>query len=357
MTASSKLSLSYRQDLRLLDSGWRKFGVAVGLVGLLLFPFLASTKMMGVANLTLVMAVGAISLTIIMGFAGQITLGHAAFFALGAYSVGIMAFHYGWPWWAGVILGGVVSALVGLVIAPFALRLRGLYLAVVTLGLVFLVVYVLQAFPNVTGGFKGLAVPFRWWFGSEPQVIMNHYVGPFTLDAGVLFYVINAIVLIATILYATNLRRSRTGRAMFAVRERDSAASVMGINVSATKQIAFVISSFIAGVTGGLMALQQRYITIDPPFNLMMSIEVLAIVILGGLVSVSGAIMGTVVYVMVAPLLEPLLSSVPLLDALAGDQRQQLIFAIIVGVFVLVEPRGLFGLWTRVRTYFQTWPL
>jgi len=302
--------------------------------------------------------VGATGLMILTGFTGQISLGHAAFLGLGAYSAAILASHLGWPFWIGLLAGGVCAAAVGLAVGPFALRLRGLYLAIVTLGLIFLVQHLLYSFPRLTGGVAGIRVPMYWWF-SEPGAPATFGSGSLfgvSLGFGQQLFYLYAVLAFLAVWFAKNVHRSHTGRAMTAVRDRDMAASAMGVNVAKTKVVAFGLSSFLAGVAGAMFAYQQRFLTIDPPFNLTMSVEYIVIIVVGGLGTVLGGVVGALAFVYVGALAERCLGYLPLISQLTSSQQRIVLFSVIVCGFLLLEPLGLAGLWLRVRTYFASWP-
>ena len=353
---TTPLATRYEDDLRLLASRWRQVGVVVLAVLLIVYPLQASGRWMTIANLALVSIVGAVGLMILTGFTGQISLGHAAFLAIGAFTAAALAVHFGMPWWIGMPVGGLIAAAVGLAIGPFALRLRGLYLAIVTVGLVFLVEHVLVHWRWVSGGHTGTSVPMYWWFDGPRVGATPWDLGPYTFGGTHQNYVIFLVIAIATVLIATNLRRSRTGRAMAAVRDRDVAAAVMGVNVSRAKFEAFGISSFFAGVAGAMYGYQQQFVTVDPPFNLFMSIEYIAMIVLGGIGTVVGAVLGALAFVMLGPLAEGMFGELGILDNLTSSQQQQLLLAVVVGIFLIAEPLGLYGIWLRIKVYFMAWP-
>lgn len=350
------LATRYEDDLRLLASRWRQAGVALLAIALLAYPLQASARWMTIGNSALVAIVGAVALMILTGFTGQISLGHAAFLAIGAFSAAATGTHLAMPWWIGMLVGGVIAAAVGLAIGPFALRLRGLYLAIVTVGLVFLVEHVLIHWTPVTGGHRGTSVPMYWWFGGPRVGGSPWQLGPYSFGSAHQIYVIYVIIAVLVVLFATNLRRSHTGRAMAAVRDRDVAAAVMGVNVSRAKFEAFGISSFLAGVAGAMFGFQQQFVTVDPPFNLFMSIDYIAMIVLGGIGTVVGAVLGALAFVMLGPLAEGLLGGVGVLGDLTSSQQQRMLLAIVVAIFLVAEPLGIYGVWLRVKVYFMAWP-
>lgn len=361
-----RLATRYEHDLRLLPGRWHRTALLL-LGGLAVaYPLVVDGRWLTVGNQGLVAVVGAVGLMIVTGFTGQISLGHAAFLAIGAYTAAALGTHLGIPFWLLVPAAGLAAAAVGVLVGPFALRLKGLYLAIVTLGLIFLVNHVLLSIPSVTRGVSGISVPMYWWFaegtgGGVAGAAVSTFgrpvsVGPVDLDfARQLFYVL-LLIAAATALFARNLLRSRTGRAMAAVRDRDIAAAVIGVHLARVKVVAFGLSSFFAGVAGAMFAFSQQFITIDPPFNLLLSVQYVAMIVLGGIGTVFGAVAGALAFIMLGPLAETIGRALPLVQDLSTAQQSTLLFSLVVGAFLLFEPLGLFGIWVRIRLYFLAWP-
>ncbi len=339
------LAVRYEDGFSLLAGRWERIGLALLVIVALAYPWLASANWITVANLALVSVVGSVALMILTGFTGQISLGHAAFLAIGAYTTAILGTQFALPFWLLLPIAGLAAAIVGLAVGPFALRLEGLYLAIVTIGLAFLTNHVLLSFPGLTGGMAGLAVPVHLGFGTEPAVLSERAL-----------YGIFLAIATLTVLAARNLARSNTGRAMMAVRDHDVAAAVMGVNPARAKITAFGVSSFFAGLAGGMFALQQQFITVDPPFNLLMSVQYIAMIVLGGMGTVFGAVAGALAYVFLSPLLEIVGRATPGLSQLSSGLQSTLLFAILVITCLVFEPLGLYGLWLRVKRYFMAWP-
>jgi branched-chain amino acid transport system permease protein len=350
------LSVRYEDDLRLLASRWRQAGTVVLVLFALVFPLRASSLWLTLGSEIMVLVVGAVGLMILTGFTGQISLGHSAFIGIGGYTAAILGTSYGVPFWVIIPIAGVLAAAVGMAVGPFALRLKGLYLAIVTLGLVFLVAHVLRSFPEVTGGLSGLAVPMLWWFDGPTVSSLDTEILGTPLSSAVLKYYIFLVVAVVAVLFATNLRRSHTGRAMAAVRDRDVAAAVMGVDVARTKYVAFGVSSFLAGVAGAMFAWEAQFLTIDATVNLFISIEYIAIIVIGGIGTVVGAVLGSVAFVVLGQLADTLFGELPLLSELSSAQRQSTFLAVLVAVFLIVEPFGLYGIWLRIKFYFMAWP-
>lgn len=356
----------YEDDLKLFPDRWNWIGLAFAIPIALGYPFLASNQWLTIGNLAWVTVVGAIGMMLLTGFSGQISLGHAAFLALGAYTTAILGERFGLPFWIGIPISGLVAASVGLAIGPFALRLEGLYLAIVTLGLLFVVNHLLHSFPDLTHGAIGISVPMHSWFPADgSSASLGTFSQPLVLGSITfrfeqkLYFCFLFLALLSTYA-ATNVQRSNTGRAMMAVRDHDVAAAVMGVHPARAKIISFGLSAFFAGVAGAMFACQQQYITIEPPFDLNMSVQYIAMIVLGGVGTVFGAVWGALVFVALSPLAESMFDAlkphVPMLGGLSSAQQATLLFSLIVVGFLIFEPLGLFGLWLRVKRYFMAWP-
>ncbi len=354
------LAVRYTDYFKLLAGRWERIGVIVLAAVILVYPWAVNTNWVTVANLALIAVVGSTALMILTGFTGQISLGHAAFLAIGAYSTAVLGHQFGLPFWLLLPLAGLIAAAAGLAIGPFALRLEGLYLAIVTIGLTFLTNHVLLSFPEATGGSVGLSVPAHIGFGeaagARSWFSETQHLGALELDFERKLYLVFTLIAVLTVLAARNLARSNTGRAMMAVRDHDLAASVMGVNPARAKITAFGISSFFAGIAGGMFALQQQFITVDPPFNLLLSVQYIAMIVLGGIGTVFGAVAGALAFVFLSPLLEMLGRATPLLNQLSSSMQSTLLFAVLVIACLIFEPLGLYGLWLRVKRYFMAWP-
>lgn len=349
----------YEDDLRLFPGFWHRVGWIVGAAILISYPFLASSRWLAVANLALVAVVGAASLMILTGFAGQISLGHAAFLALGAYTAAVLGVKAGFPFWIALPAGGVVAGVVGLGIGVFALRLKGLYLAIVTLGLVFVVQHVLLAYPELTRGLSGISVPMYWWFaedGRGPRFDTTWRMGDVAIGFERKLYALFVALAVITLWVTKNVQRSDSGRAMMAVRDRDLAAAILGVAPTRTKLTAFALSSFVAGIAGAMFGFQQQYVTVEPPFDLGMSVQYIAMIVLGGVGTVFGAAAGAIVFTALSPLAEMLGRELPLIDRLTSAQQATVLFSVAVVAVLVFEPMGLFGLWLRVKRYFAAWP-
>jgi branched-chain amino acid transport system permease protein len=353
---SRALVTRYEDDLRLFSDRWQRVGLVFVALVALVYPFAVDARWMSIGNLALVSIVGSVALMILTGFAGQISLGHAAFLAVGAYTAAILGNRLELPYWLLMPIGGVAAAAVGLATGAFALRLKGLYLAIVTLGLLFLVEHILLAFPEYTQGYTGISVPVHVGFGGDAAAVYESaWLGPIELTFERKLYFTFAVVAALVAYLAKNLQRSGAGRAMMAVRDHDLAASALGVAPARTKVLAFGLSSFFAGVAGVMFGMQQQYISVTP-FNLLFSVQFIAMIVLGGLGSVLGAVAGALALTMLQPLFESLGPHLPLVSGLTSAQQSTVLFSLLVLGFLAFEPLGLFGVWLRIKRYFLTWP-
>ena len=349
----------YEDDLRLFPDRYHKLALVLGAAFVLGFPFVASASWLVVGNQALVAIVGAIGLMILTGFAGQISLGHAAFLAIGGFTVANLGERWQLPFWLCLPLAGVVSMVIGLAAGVFALRLRGLYLAIVTLGLLYLVAHTLDAYPALSGTGGAKQVPMYVTFGQDPSTMRDVYermaYGPLILDWDQKLYFCFLVTALVVAWMAKNLLRSNAGRAMMAVRDQDLAAATLGVDPVRAKLAAFAVSSFFAGVAGGMFALQQRTITVEY-FNLSLSISFVAMIVLGGIGSVWGAVAGAIAYVVLGKLMQIVGGELPFIADLPTGLQTAVLFSVLVIGVLVIEPLGLFGFWLRIKRYFITWP-
>jgi len=357
------LYTSYQEEMALFNTGTKRVMLAVLLVLAAAAPFLLADKDLKLLSTACVTAIGAIGLGLVTGYAGQVSLGHAFFLAIGAYTAAVIS---GNPDGRAVGLGvqeiliwlpaaGIVAAMAGAIVAPLATRLRGLYLAIVTLGLVFIGEYVLREWSRVTGGAGlGRPAPVPALFGERLDVSG----AAFTRDQKLYWLMAGLLVLFA--LAAANLARSRVGRAFTAIRDRDIAAGVMGVNLARYKTIAFAISSFYAGCAGALLYTLIGFI--DPgSFSLALSVQYIAMVLIGGAGTVSGAIAGAFFITLLPTLTRQLQPLFPFISTASEQtpnifQLQTVLYGALIIGFLIFEPRGLFGIWHRVRIYWKSWP-
>ncbi len=354
---------TYTADMALLNTRAKRVAVGSLLLLALALPALLLDEHLQLLAIGSATAIGAIGLGMLTGFAGQVSLGHAFFVAVGAYTAAALS---GDPDGRTIGFGvtnilvwlpaaGLVAAAAGALVAPLASHLRGLYLAIVTLGLVFIGGYVFGDWRELTGG-AGVGRP-----AAAPELfglrldVSNDYV---TRDQQL--YWLMLILLVIFAVAARNVARSRIGRAFAAIRDRDVAAAVMGINLARYKTIAFALSSFYAGCAGALLYCVTGYFTPDH-FNIAMSVLFIAMVLVGGAGTISGAILGAFFFTLLTPLTRAIPSLVPFITADATKapnvfQLETVAYGALVVAFLIFEPRGLYGLWIRLRAYWKSFP-
>jgi branched-chain amino acid transport system permease protein len=323
--------------------------IAVGLM----LPFFLDDFWISTLVFVLIGAIGGLGLNVLTGYTGQVSLGHAFFLGVGAYTAAWLGMDRGVNALIWIPAAGLVAAAIGALIGPTALRLRGLYLAIVTIGLVFIGQHIFINWQSVSGGSQGRAIPQPAFLGLDFSSDQNTILGlGFNRDG--LYYYLALIILAVSMIFVHNLTKTRTGRALQAVRDREVAAALMGVDLARTKVAAFVISSFLAGVAG---ALYGSFLThVDPlQFDLLLSIQYVAIIIVGGVGTVWGALLGAIFIEGLQPVLERYSDSIPLLQHSAGEggipvgNAVDIIFGVLIVLFLVVEPRGLIGLAARVR--------
>jgi len=338
---------SYGEELRIFETDFGRLWLVIGLV--LLFgvvPFISPPYLLYVINTMGVFAITAVGLNLLTGYTGQISLGHGAFFGVGAYSAAILASKCGWPFILVLPASGVITAAVGSIFGIPSSRLKHLYLLIATLAGQFIIEYVLLEWESLTGGMYGIIIMGASLFGLELTSDMNFY------------FVIFACFVILTWI-ASNLVRTRYGRAFVAIRDNDRAAEGMGIPVFPYKLLSFAISSFYAGIGGALFAYYTMSITPEP-FNLWLSIELVAMIIVGGLGSIPGSVFGTVFLVGLSEVLthltEYLMNVGATGVAITLAPLREVIYGLVIVLFLVFEPKGIAEVWRVIKASFRLWP-
>jgi len=344
LRASGHFRTGYAQDLRLVETRGERWSLAVFLIALLALPFFASPFLLDLACQVFLASIGALALMLLTGHAGQISLGHAGLLAAGAFTAGILFKEVNAPFWVTLPAAAGVGALLGVVFGLPSLRLRGLYLAVSTLALHFLVVYLGGEYETRRGFSTGV-------------VIDAPTLGGWTISGGRTWYFILGAFAASTLLLCLNLLRSGTGRAWAAIGANETVAEALGIGVAAHKLLAFVISSALTALAGALFAYYRGFVSVEA-FSLFLTIQYVAMIIIGGIGSLLGAVLGAVFVTLFPYGIEAVIGT------LAGAQRYAgLLFAVnyaafgvVMILFLVLEPLGLVGIWRRVQTYFLLWP-
>jgi branched-chain amino acid transport system permease protein len=351
----------YRQDLRLFGTPWARAGLVLLITVFLLLPTVVRDDFwLSVLIYVGITAIGAIGLNLLTGYCGQISLGNAFFIGAGAYCTGLVGGDLGLPLPLWLLAAAVVGGLLGGLIGPFALRLRGHYLAIVTLGLVFLGEHLWRNLKEVTGGNSGTSVLAGTSLGPVDFAELTLAGEQYSRNQGFFWLVWGLVAVVA--LLAKNLVRTRPGRALQAVRDRDQAAEVIGVRVGRYKIGAFVVSSAMAAVAGALFGTYQQFVSPDE-WNLLLSIQYIAIIIVGGLGTIFGSILGAVFVGALPALIDRYSAEIPGVATEVGDggfisvfALNQAIFGLLIVLFLVLEPRGLAGIWLRVKMYFKAWP-
>jgi branched-chain amino acid transport system permease protein len=342
--ASGYFRTGYDQDLALIATRLERRSLAVFILALLAFPLVASPFQLDLACQVFLTCVGALSLMLLMGYAGQISLGHAGLIAAGAFTVGILFRETNAPFWVTLPAAALVGALLGIIFGLPSLRLRGLYLAVSTLALHFVVIYLGGEYEARRGFSTGIVI--------DPPKLGN-----VSITDGRAWYFILLAAAAATLLISLNLLRARTGRAWRAIRAHETVAEALGIGIAGYKLLAFVISSAITAVAGALFAYYRGFVSVEA-FSLFLTIQYLAMVIIGGMGSLLGALLGATFVTIFPYIIETGLLSLP-----GAQGYASLLFAVnysafgfVMILFLILEPLGLVGIWHRLQSYFLMWP-
>lgn len=330
----------YDQDIDLARHGGHRFWYTLLMVALVSAPWWLESY--GLAQLTFILIYGVVGLGLMLlaGFTGLFSIGHAAFLGVGAYTQAVLASH-GWPFPLSLAVAGVLSAAVGAVVGLPALRVKGIYLGIATLAFGFIVEEVLARWESVTGGNAGKSVGSVQMFG-------------WTADTGEKFYFVCLVVAVLSTLAVLNLLRSPTGRAFVAIRDSEISAQSMGIHLARYKTLSFALSAALAGIGGALYAHMIRFLSPDQ-FNIVQSIDLLLMVVIGGLGSVHGAFLGAAFLIGMPQLISEVKEWLP--EAIGqAPGLKSFVYGIVLIAFVLFEPLGLYGRWLKVRTWIQLFP-
>ena len=331
---------SYDQDIdHLVDPGER---IRVGLViaVALAAPLFVSSYFLSELSIFICYALAGIGLMVLLGFTGQVSFGHAAFLGIGAYAQAALLTH-GVPFVVALPLAGLISGAVGAALGRAVSKMHGFYLAVATLAFAIVTESVIGAAEPITGGHMGLQVPPISLFGFE--LTENWQV-----------YYLYLAVLLFIIWGTANLMRAPAGRSMIAVRDSETSARSLGIDVARIKVRAFFVSAAITGVAGGLMAHLLFYLSPET-FNLLESLRLMLMVVVGGLGTISGAIFGAIFVSFLPNVIDLVRAFLP--SALADQAGlEYLLFGAIIALFIMFEPLGIYGRWRKLRLFIETYP-
>ena len=330
----------YVQDIKLAKHGGHVFWYGALMALLVAAPWLFAEYWLAQLTFVLIYSIVGLGLMLLAGFTGQFSIGHAAFLGVGAYTQAVLT-NMGLPFPIALVMAGLLSAAVGVVVGLPALRVKGIYLGIATLSFGFIVEEVLARWESVTGGNAGIHVKAPDIFGLK-------------VTSGDGFYYLCLVVAVLSTLAILNLLRSPTGRAFVAIRDSEISAQSMGIHLARYKTLSFALSAALAGVGGALYAHKLSFISPDQ-FNILQSIDLLLMVVIGGLGSVHGAFLGAIFLISMPQVISLTKDYLP---AVVGQAPglQGLVYGIVLIGFVLFEPLGLYGRWLKVRTYFQLFP-
>jgi len=342
----------YYEDIQLFKSKTVLVATILFLGSLAVLPFFVGNYALYILCLIAINCIVAVGLNILVGYTGQISLGHAGFFAIGAYTCVLLMVKGGIPFIVALPAAGFSAAVFGFLLGLPSLRLEGPYLAIATLGFGMAVTQIISHW-DFTGGHMGIQAP-------------NMAVGPFVADTGAEQYAVIVTVTVLLTLAAINLLKTRVGRAFVAIRDSEIAAEAMGINLSWYKTLSFAVSAFYTGIAGAFMAFALEHVSAGS-FNLILSITFLAMVVVGGLGSVMGSILGAALltYLQIklqiiqeAPWIGPFLLDISnrFFTPEGLPNIQSIVFGAIMIAIVIFEPYGMNGIYLRVKRYWRMWP-
>jgi branched-chain amino acid transport system permease protein len=339
---------TYVKDLAIVRTGPQWTALVVGLVLIFLLPYYVSGVVLNTINLIAITVVSLQGVNILTGMTGLITLGQAAFMAVGAYTMTLLVVYWGWSFWVAAPLAGLVTGLAGIIVGLPSLRIKGFYLALATLAAQFIIPWmIMNVRPDLTGGTDTLTVP--------PPTIGGMAI---TSQTSVFYLCMTVAVLVTCV--TRNLQRGRFGRAFIAIRDNDLAAEIMGIAIVRYKLLSFFLCSLYAGLAGALYAVWTRGISVEH-FDLNESVWYLGMLIVGGMGSVPGAVFGAI-------FIRTLNIAVTYLGPWVGGYFPAatgtaielglgpVAFGGVVLGFLIFEPRGLARIWERFKAFYRLWP-
>ena len=335
----------YATDMAILrtKTHWALF--ILFLAFLFTLPLYLANRWLGVANLIGITLIAAAGLNVLIGYCGQLSIGHAGFIAVGAYTAAVLTNRFELPFLVGLICAGLAAGTIGLIFGIPSVRVKGFYLAITTIAAQFIIIWVINHW-GITGGFTGIKVPYASIGGFE-----------FRSEASQ-FYLIMGIAVLCTF-FVTNLARTRVGRAFIAIRDNDLAAEVMGINLFFYKLLAFFIGCFLAGIAGSLLAHWVGFMNAEQ-FTLTESILYIGMIIIGGLGTTLGPIFGVIFIrllqyglLFLTPEIE---KAIPALPAGFATGIAPMLFGLIIILFLVLEPRGLAHRWMLFKSAYRLWP-
>ena len=330
----------YGQDIKLAKHGGHVFWYSALMLLLMVAPWLVAEYWLAQLTFVLIYAIAGLGLMLLAGFTGLFSLGHAAFLGVGAYTQAVLT-NAGMPFPIALACAAGLSAAVGLIVGLPALRVKGIYLGMATLSFGFIVEEVLARWESVTGGNAGIHIKKPDIFG-------------WALNSGEEFYFLCLVITVLATLGILNLLRAPTGRAFVAIRDSEISAQSMGIHLARYKTLSFALSAALAGIAGALYAHKLQFISPDQ-FNILQSIDLLLMIVIGGVGSVHGVFLGAIFLITMPQAIAIVKDYLPAVIGQAPG-LQGLVYGVVLVSFVLFEPQGLYGRWLKIRTYLQMFP-
>ena len=346
MPGGGYFKTNYADDLEIgaFNTRFRRFWLGIFLACALTLPWLAPPYWVHLIILVMLFSIGSLALNLLTGYTGLVSLGHAAFIAAGAFTVGILAVRSGLPLLMVVPAAAVVGAILGLITGLPALRLRGIYIILSTVAIFYIVSWAVRQY-QASGGYEaGIPIP--------PASIGTWVIN----TTNEWYYFLFGVTLIAT-LFFINLVRSGVGRAFMAVRDRDIAAEALGINLAYYKLLSFALSSAVAAIAGAFAAYYNGFVEAGA-YDIWLGISYIAAIIIGGLGSILGSFLGAAFVVLLPYIIDMAIDLLALPPAVENvtSAIQLTIYGLFVVLFLVLEPQGLTGIWRRIRNYFELWP-
>jgi branched-chain amino acid transport system permease protein len=341
------LKRSFGEDIAVAGTPKVRIWILLAAAGLIAAPFILPSFDLARLNLIWLAVIGALALNLLTGFAGQVSIGQAAFLAIGAFS-GVATNRAGLSMWVALPVAAVSAGSVGLLIGIPSLRFKGFYLVMTTLALHFIVIFAATKYQGLAGGQEGFALPPQW-------------LGPIPLTGELPWYCLLGSVALLTLLFSNNLTRAKVGRAWIAIRDRDAAAAIIGVDVTRYRLLAYALTSSMIGVQGCLNAYYLGFVSVDA-FTLNLAITYVAMIIIGGMGSISGSLFGAIFVTQLPFVLQGLVETVSSFGftvpqlALGIFSLNSAVFGAIIIGFLVLEPGGLAAIVTRFRVRASLWP-
>ena len=364
MSKRPDLYTDYKTESSIFSTPFQKFWFSLLIIFSFAIPFILSNYWILLITTSLLIAIASWGLNIVSGYAGQVNLGHGVFVGIGTYvssilggvaTTSVIGYELDMVIW--LPLSGLAATLIGIILSPVSARLKGLNLGLVTLALVFIGSHFFSNLKFITGGSGiGRKAAKLTFLGVDLESGLTF--GNFIIEKNVVLYFFSLILCILLGLGVKNITRSKIGRAFSAIRDRDIAAEALGINLFKYKMYAFGIASFYGGIAGSLLFTLSG--GVEPgSFNLLYSITFVAIVVIGGVGTVLGPIFGAFFFTMLPGLIQAALHALGVGDSgfiLNPAEIERIVFAFFIIFFLIFEPRGIWGIWFRLRNYFKAWP-